>query len=117
MIPQSREASSLIEVEVEEPGKICRIDDSASPAKRLTEMFHVVNRIIPDEQEIISVHPDTPAREAIQIMRDNGFSQLPVKEGESVLGLFTYRAFALEVSECATGKGDVASLLEAVNQN
>ena len=33
------------------------------------------------------------------MMRKNGYSQLPVKQGDSILGLFTYRAFALEVAQ------------------
>jgi hypothetical protein len=43
-------------------------------------------------------------------MRERGFSQLPVKQGNSVLGLFTYRAFAMEVARAADTKIDMASL-------
>jgi len=78
--------------------------------KRLSDLFHVVNRVIPEGQAVRWVSPETPAREALAIMKELGFSQLPVKEGAAVLGLFTYRAFALEAAQIGDSKIDIASL-------
>jgi CBS domain-containing protein len=72
--------------------------------------FHIVNRIVPEDQAVAFVTPETPARDAIALMKKYGFSQLPVVEGSSVLGLFSYRAFALECAAAAATNADMASL-------
>lgn len=61
----------------------------------VNEVFHRVNRVLPENQRLQTVTPDTTARQAIRIMIDSGFSQLPImtKSGE-VLGVFSYRSFA-----------------------
>lgn len=71
--------------------------------------FHMVDRLL-EGQEPLTVPPGTPAREAIRIMRQSNRAQLPVVEGKTVLGLFTYRAFALEVVKLANSKIDPVSL-------
>jgi hypothetical protein len=43
-------------------------------------------------------------------MRELGYSQLPVIEGKSILGIFSYRAFALEAAKPREGNVDLASL-------
>ena len=80
------------------------------PPERLSAFFHMVNRLLPDGQLVVSVPPETTAREALALMRQHGYSQLPVKQGNSVLGLFTYRAFALEVAQISDTKIDASSL-------
>jgi len=77
---------------------------------RLSGLFHVVNRILPEDQVLISVRPDTKAADALKLMEEHGFSQIPVVEGNSVLGLFSYRAFALELANSTTLKLDPTSL-------
>lgn len=62
-------------------------------------MFHLVNSLLPDEQSIVSVPPDTLVSDALKLMQQHGFSQLPVMEGERVLGVFSYRSFAKGVSK------------------
>ena len=81
-----------------------------SETDRLSELFHMVNRILPEDQLIISVPPDTLAGDALKIMKEHGFSQLPVVERDSVLGLFSYRAFALEIANSSDPKLDAISL-------
>jgi CBS domain-containing protein len=56
--------------------------------------FFRVGRIIPPDQEILSVSPSTKVREALDLMDRRGFSQLPVVAGETVIGVFTYRSLA-----------------------
>lgn len=87
---------------------VCREPIPQSP--RLSEVFHMLNRMIPDNQVVFAVSPETTARAALELMNQRGFSQLPVQEGEHVLGLFTYRAFALEVAQSGKTKEDIASL-------
>lgn len=59
----------------------------------ITELFHLVKSLIPENQELVCVKPDTTVAEAVQIMRRHGYSQLPVTEGDAVLGIFSYRSF------------------------
>lgn len=57
-------------------------------------LFHLVNNLVPNEQAILAVQSDTSVREALNLMREHGFSQLPIVESEQVLGVFSYRSFA-----------------------
>lgn len=65
-------------------------------------MFHLVNSLLPDEQNVVSVPPGTRVREALELMQRHGYSQLPVMEGDLVLGVFSYRSFATRVAELGT---------------
>jgi CBS domain-containing protein len=65
----------------------------------LVALFHLVNSLLPDEQDIVSVPPDTPVTRALEIMRAQGFSQLPVMEGNVVLGVFSYRSLANRIRD------------------
>lgn len=63
----------------------------------VTELFHRLNSVVPDDQQLVTVPHNMKATEAIRIMRDRGFSQLPVVMGRTVLGVFSYRSFAQAV--------------------
>src|SRR3954452_14607080 len=65
----------------------------------LIQLFHRLNSAIPEQQEVVSVPPEMPVREAFYVMSVNGFSQLPVKRGAEILGVFSYRAFSARASE------------------
>jgi predicted transcriptional regulator len=95
---------------VTESARLTVLHEILAPPDRLAKLFHMVNRLLPEGQEVLSVPPDLPAREALELMRESGFSQLPVKEGNQVLGLFTYRGFALEVAKMADSKVDPGTL-------
>lgn len=60
---------------------------------QLHEFFRV-GRLIPDDQEIVSVAPGTRVREALEQMREGGFDQLPVVVAGHVVGVFSYRSLA-----------------------
>jgi CBS domain len=64
-------------------------------------MFHLVNGLLPDEQSVLSVRPDTHVHDALELMEQHGFSQLPVMVGDRVLGVFSYRSFAKRVAGLA----------------
>ncbi len=82
----------------------------------VSELFHRINRIIPEDQHLLSVSPETPARDAIALLRKHAYSQLPVVTGGEVLGVFSYRSFAQraatltlqEVTQQKTAPGDLA---------
>ena len=77
----------------------------------LTELFHRLNSLIPDEQKLETIPPSMAAAEAIDLMRKRRFSQLPVVEENEVLGVFSYRSFALEVVKMDKEKVPPGSLL------
>jgi predicted transcriptional regulator len=71
----------------------------------ITELFHRINRVIPDEQKIVSVPPEMPVTDALELMDKHEFSQVPVVVGREVLGLFSYRSFSravIKLSQTAT---------------
>ncbi len=70
----------------------------------LTEAFHRVNSLIPDEQQLVTITPETLVSDAFMIMNERNFSQLPVVQGHRVLGVFSYRSFAKESIKLNKGK-------------
>ena len=71
----------------------------------LMDSFHRVNSLLPEDQVVATVGPGTTVAEAIQLMREHGFSQLPVVEGNEVLGVFSFRSFAEQILEMVAMKG------------
>lgn len=102
-----------------------RLLDNASVAKEFdlaSELFHRINRIIPEDQSILAVPPTCRVREAIALMRTHGYSQVPVVENGEVLGVFSLRSFAYESAsatldewnkqKCSSGDLTVDEFLE-----
>ena len=69
-------------------------DSLARDARCVTELFHRLNSVLPQEQKVVSVPPDLPAVDALKRMEEHGFSQLPVTVGKEVLGVFSFRSYA-----------------------
>jgi CBS domain-containing protein len=68
------------------------------------------NRVLPEGQEIIWADPEMSAREALTMMEEHGFSQLPVRSTNGrLIGAFTYRSFARAVAR-SERENDIASL-------
>lgn len=63
-----------------------------------SELFHRINRIIPQDQSLLTIPPNYKVREAVALMRKHGYSQIPVVENGEVLGVFSFRSFANEAS-------------------
>ena len=66
-------------------------------ALSVTGLFHRLNSVLPTDQTLISVLPETPVQEALAVLGKHGFSQCPVIVGQQVLGLFSYRSFSQAV--------------------
>lgn len=64
-------------------------------SETLTERFHYVRSMLPVEQTVISISPDATVAEALALLDEYDFLQLPVMEGNAVLGVFSYRSYAL----------------------
>jgi CBS domain-containing protein len=90
------------------------LDDAAAgndPVHKLdllVDLFHRINRVIPENQDLLSVPPDTPCKEAIKQMVEESYSQVPVVSGNAVLGVFSFRSF---------GRGAAGYSLEELNKH
>lgn len=74
-----------------------RVLTDSSAVKELdlaSELFHRINRIIPQDQVVLKVAPSCRVREAVALMKKHGYSQVPVVENGEVLGVFSFRSFA-----------------------
>jgi CBS domain-containing protein len=67
--------------------------------KSLMDVFHRLNSVIPEEQEVLKITPETRATDALAVMHEHSFSQLPVVQGAEVLGVFSYRSYARGVAK------------------
>jgi len=102
-----------------------RLLDHSAETKEFTlasELFHRINRIIPQDQTVLTVPPNCLVREAVALMREHGYSQVPVVEGKEVLGVFSFRSLGQETAQaclddwtkqkCAPGDLPVDEFLE-----
>jgi len=102
-----------------------RLLDHSAAARELdlaSELFHRINRIIPQDQSVLTVPPNCRVRDAIALMQKHGYSQLPVVDEGEVLGVFSFRSFAKEAAhatlddwnkeKCAPGDLTVDEFLE-----
>jgi len=71
----------------------------------LTELFHRINQILPAHQKVMTIPPEMTVQDAFTAMRRHRFSQVPVVDEQGVvLGLFSYRSFALESLSVRVGR-------------
>lgn len=88
----------------------------------VSKLFHRINRIIPQDQKMLTILPNRPVREAVELMLEHGYSQIPVIENGQVLGVFSFRSFSKEAAKttlndwnrqrCAPGDLPVDEFLE-----
>ena len=74
-----------------------RLLDRSAGARELdlaSELFHRINRIIPQDQSLLTITPDCRVRDAVALMRKHRYSQVPVVDSGEVLGVFSFRSFA-----------------------
>jgi CBS domain-containing protein len=62
-----------------------------------TNLFHVINHALTQYKDVVTVTPETPARDAIRLLTKHRYSQVPVVDRDHVAGLFSYRSFSLAV--------------------
>jgi CBS domain-containing protein len=62
----------------------------------LRKLFHLIKEVLPEDQEILTIPPNTKVGAALKLMNERNFSQLPVVAGgKTVLGVFSFRSFAI----------------------
>jgi CBS domain-containing protein len=87
--------------------KIFGIPVEMRPGRPLTSVFHRLSSVLPESQELLTVGPDMPAAEALKLMDEHGYSQVPIIHGGEVIGVFSYRSFSrgVAVAEYRTHPG------------
>lgn len=76
----------------------------------LTDAFHRINSLLPERQILVTVPPNTTVAEALDLMQERRFSQLPVVAGNEVIGVFSFRSFATKAVELGNEKVDLGTL-------
>ena len=77
----------------------------------LTELFHSIGRVLPQDQEILELAPQMKAFEAINMLKVRNYSQAPVVESSTVLGIFSFRSFSVGLASQYSDRMKPASLL------
>lgn len=76
----------------------------------LAELFHLIRSLVPQEQQVLTIGPRAKVAEALELMRANNYSQLPVVAGRVVLGVFSYRSLATHLVELGAVKETIGAL-------
>ncbi|MCI0730562.1 MAG: CBS domain-containing protein [Chloroflexi bacterium] len=63
----------------------------------LVASFHRVESLIPAGQKLVAAQPEMRVADALKLMQEHHYSQLPVVAGNVVLGVFSYRSFSARV--------------------
>jgi CBS domain-containing protein len=75
-------------------------DASKDPQRQphaFTNLFHVIDHALTQYKRVITVNPEMQARDAIRLLTEHQYSQVPVVDRNKVTGLFSYRSFSLAV--------------------
>lgn len=76
------------------------IGDMASNLRSLPwgDVFHRLSHVIAADHSLVTLPPSAAIGEALMLMSRQNFSQIPVVVGTHVLGVFSYRSFAQNIS-------------------
>jgi predicted transcriptional regulator len=74
------------------------VAELAQALTQADELFHRVSRAIPTEQQILALKPEMLARDAIKLLKQHFYSQAPVASGSKILGVFSFRSFAVKAA-------------------
>jgi len=78
--------------------------------RSLKDLFHLIKEVLPETQELVTFPSEMPVKEALEVMRKGNISQVPVIEGDEVLGVFSYRSFAQGSRKLPANHKDILSL-------
>ena len=79
-------------------------------ARNMTSLFHRLSQVLPEDQELFCLDPEMKAFEAIERLRCSNYSQAPVTVAGTVMGVFSFRSFAMELASGDSEKVKPASL-------
>lgn len=78
--------------------------------RSLKELFHLIKKVLPEAQELVTFSPETTVAEALEVMCKRNFSQVPVVAGDQVLGVFSYRSLAQRIARLPQNELNILSL-------
>lgn len=76
-----------------EAGTHVREPDRDKYVAGVRELFRVA-KLVPERQDVVAISPGTSVRDALFVMAESGFSQLPVMASGTVIGVFSHRSFS-----------------------
>jgi CBS domain-containing protein len=56
-------------------------------------VLYQINDLLPEGQQLCTIPPTTRASDALKVMKELGYSQLPVVHNLEVVGVFSHRSF------------------------
>jgi CBS domain-containing protein len=89
-----------LEAELEDP-------DGFGDSLTVDELFLRVNSVIPEAQHLSTIEPGSSSRDALALMAEQGYSQLPIVRGKRVIGLFSYGSFSMAAKDARSTPGDL----------
>lgn len=93
------------------------IPETNSKSYSVLENFQRINKVIPDEQELITIEPRTEVLKAFKLMKKYNYSQLPVVLNDEVLGIFSYRSFAQNLSKLIKTENEKIEISTLIVEN
>ncbi|MEN9601858.1 MAG: hypothetical protein RIS56_1464 [Verrucomicrobiota bacterium] len=91
--------------------KSSELEVSPAKEKTISQIFHRLNRVLPETQVLVKISPGDKVADALQTMRKHRYSQIPVVDGEHVVGVFSYRSFSERVIRLNLTASKVGELL------
>lgn len=78
----------------------------------ITALFNQLSRVVPENQQLISINPETRVDAALELMSQHRISQVPMVSNGHLLGMFSYRSFVrrLEHMVSRTTLGELNAL-------
>jgi len=81
-----------------------------SPETSLAEAFHRISSLVPPGQTVFCAQRDWTVGQALQVMKQHSYTQLPVVSGNYVMGVFSYRSLASRLMAWKQVPGNLTGL-------
>jgi predicted transcriptional regulator len=86
------------------PLRLANDDSSPTDHEIAAKVFHRINRVLPETQEVVHVRSGEGVLSALETMERHGLSQLPVlSQNGRVLGLFSHERLSKTLRELSVG--------------
>ena len=86
--------------------------DLTSSDGSITALFNRLSRVVPENQQLEAVNPETRVGAALQLMAHQRISQVPIVSNDHLLGMFSYRSFARHLEHMSSNitAGELSAL-------
>lgn len=76
-----------------------QLNDTHQAVRRRPGPFGPAKALLPQDQDVLCIDHNTLVFDAVDRMKDTGYSQLPVQQNNRVIGVFSWRSFGKRVSD------------------